>query len=77
MFLRVLRGGRAGPVNQVEVDVVELEILQRGGKPFPDTLVERVVKFGCDPYLLTGHARCLDAFTNLSLVAVFISTGSC
>ena len=57
-------------MHEVKVDVVGLEVLERGGDALFDALVPWVVKLGGDPDLLTGDTRVLDTETNLSLVAV-------
>ena len=57
-------------MHEVKVDVVGLEVLERGGDALFDALVPWVVKLGGNPDLLTGDTRVLDAETDLSLVAV-------
>lgn len=70
VLLEVLGVGRRGPVDEVEVNVVGAEVLERRGDALLDVLVPWVVKLGGDPDLLTGDARVLDALANLVLVAV-------
>lgn len=70
VLLQVLRGGGAGPVHEVQVDVVGAEVLETLGDALLDTLVPRVVELGGEPDLVTGNTRGLDALTNLLLVAI-------
>ena len=62
--------GRAGPVNQVQVDVVDIEVLQGGGNAVLHTVVPGVVQLGSDPDLVTGNAGVLDTLADLVLVTV-------
>jgi len=66
----VLGVGRAGPVNKVQVDVVDTEVLERGGNTLLNTVVPGVIELSGEPDLLAGHARVLDTGTDLGLVAV-------
>lgn len=70
VLLQVVGVGRAGPVDQVEVNVVHVQILQRGSNALLDTVVPWVVQLGGDPDLIAGHAGILDSSANLGLVAV-------
>ena len=74
MLLEVIGVGRAGPVHEVEVNVVELQALQGRVNPLRDTLVPWVVELGGDPDLASGNARVDDTLTNFVLVAVSKST---
>lgn len=60
----------AGPVNQVEVDVIGVEVLERGINALSHALVPGVVQLGGEPDLVAGHAGVLDTGTDLGLVAV-------
>lgn len=62
--------GGAGPVHQVQVDVVSAELGQAVGDGFGDALVVGVVELGGQPNLVAGHARGLDALADFLLVAV-------
>lgn len=77
MLLQVVGVSRAGPVDQVEVDIVEAKALERRVNALGDTVVPGVVKLGGNPDLLTGNARVTDTVTNLGLVAVSQSTAAC
>lgn len=66
----VIGVGRAGPVDQVEVNVVDAQVLQRGGNSLLDAVVPGVVQLGGEPDLLAGHAGVPNTSANLSLVAV-------
>lgn len=67
---QVIGVGGAGPVNQVEVDVIGAEVLERGIDSLSHALVPGVVQLGGEPDLLAGHAGVLDTGTNLGLVAI-------
>lgn len=67
---QVLGVGRAGPVDQVQVDVVNTEVLQGGVNALLHAVVPGVVQLGGDPDLLTGNAGVLDTLADLVLVAV-------
>ena len=62
--------GGAGPVHQVQVNVVDAQILQGGGNTLLHTVVPGVVELGGDPDLLAGNTGVLDTGTDLGLVAV-------
>lgn len=62
--------GGAGPVHQVQVNVIDAQILQGRGNTRLHTVVPGVVELGGDPDLLAGDTGVLDTGTNLSLVAV-------
>lgn len=62
--------GRAGPVHQVQVDVVDAQVLEGGVDAVLDAVVPGVVQLGGNPDLLAGDAGVLDALANLGLVAV-------
>lgn len=70
MLLEVIGVGGRGPVHQVQVDVVGLEILERRVDALFDAFVPWVVELGGDPDLLAGDTGVLDTLTDLSLVAV-------
>lgn len=67
---QVIGVGGAGPVNQVEVDVIGAEVLEGGIDSLRDALVPGVVQLGGEPDLVAGHTGVLDTGTNLGLVAV-------
>lgn len=67
---QVIGVGGAGPVNQVQVNVIGTEVLERGINALSHTLVPGVVQLGGEPDLLAGHAGVLDTRTDLGLVAV-------
>lgn len=70
VLLLVAGVSRAGPVHQVEVDIVGSQGLQGGVNALLDTVVPGVVELGGDPDLAAGNTRVSDALTNLRLVAV-------
>ena len=73
--LRLVIGiGRAGPVDQVKVDIVQTEVLKRRFNALVDTVVPGVVELGGNPDLLTRNTGVTDTLTNLGLVAVCQST---
>jgi hypothetical protein len=57
-------------VHEVQVDVVCLQVLQRGCDALVDALVPGVIELGGDPDLLAGNARVNDALADLCLVAI-------
>lgn len=61
---------RAGPVHQVQINVVGAESLQRGIDALLDTLVPWVVELGGQPDVFAGHTRVLDALANLGLISI-------
>lgn len=74
-MLRLVIGiGRAGPVDQVKVDIVQTEVLKRRFNALVDTVVPGVVELGGNPDLLTRNTGVTDTLTNLGLVAVCQST---
>jgi hypothetical protein len=70
MLRQVIGVGGAGPVHQVEVDVIGLEVLEGGINSLSDALVPGVVQLGGEPDLFAGHTGVLDTGTDLGLVAV-------
>jgi hypothetical protein len=76
MLLEILRNRRAGPVHQVQIDVIRLQILQRGRDAILDTLVPRVIELGSDPNLFARHTRVDNSLANLRFVTVSKGTGS-
>lgn len=67
---QVVGVGGAGPVDQVEIDVVDIQVLQRGGKAILHAVVPGVVQLGGDPDLVAGNAGVLDALADLMFVAI-------
>lgn len=61
---------RAGPVHQVQVDVVGAQLAQAVGQGLGHALVVRVVELGRQPDLLSRDARLLDALAHFLFVAV-------
>ena len=53
MLLQILRNRGAGPVHEVEIDVIRLQVLQRRCDALFDALVPGVIEFGGDPDLGT------------------------
>lgn len=70
VLLEVVRVGAGGPVHEVEVDVVGLEVFEGLCNGLGDALVPGVVELGGEPNLLTGDARGNDAVANLFLILV-------
>lgn len=70
VLLEVVRVRGAGPVHEVQVKVVGLQVLEGLVEALGDALVPRVVELGRQPNLGPGHARRLDAVTDFLLVAV-------
>lgn len=70
VLLQVVWVGGAGPVHQVEVEVVGLQVLEGLVEALGDALVPGVVQLRGQPDLGPGHARRLDAVADLFLVAV-------
>lgn len=62
--------GRAGPVHQVQVDVVDAQVFEGGVDAVLDAVVPGVVQLGGDPDLVAWDAGVLDAGADLGLVAV-------
>ena len=61
-------------MHEVEVNVVELQILERRSNAILDTLVPWVVKFRGDPDLTSRNPRIFDSLSNFCFVAVCQST---
>lgn len=70
VLLQVLWVGGAGPVHEVQVKVVCLQVLEGLAEALGDALVPGVVQLRRQPDLGPGHARGLDPVTDLLLVAV-------
>lgn len=62
--------GRARPVHQVKVDIVNAQVLEGGRNAILDPVVPGVVELGGNPDLVAGHARIANAGTNFGFVAV-------
>lgn len=76
MLLGVIRVGRAGPVHQVEIDIVQAKALKGRINALRNTVVPGVIQLGGNPDLIAGDARISDTGTDLSFVAVCKSTKS-
>lgn len=61
---------RAGPVHQVQIDIIGPQVLQRSVNAFLNALVPGVVQFGGKPDLASGNTRVLDALSDFRLVAI-------
>lgn len=70
MLLEVIWVRRAGPVHEVEVDIVSLEVGKRPLDALGHALMPRVVELGGEEYFLARDAGSLDTIANLLLVAV-------
>ena len=70
MLLQILWNRRTGPVHEIQVDVIGLQVFQGGCDTLLDTLVPRVVKFRGDPYLFTGNTRVDDSLAHLGFIPV-------
>ena len=57
-------------MDEVQVHVIHIQALQRGGDALFHTLVPWVVELGGDPDLFARHARVLDALADFVLVAI-------
>lgn len=77
VLLEIVGVGGAGPVDQVEVDVVQAEALERRVNALRNHVVPGVVQLGGNPDLTAGDARVSDSVTDLGLVAVRKSTMVC
>lgn len=70
-MLRLVVGvGGAGPVDEVEVDIVRAETLEGGINTLLHTVVPGVVELGGDPDLATRHTGVSDSGTNFGLVTI-------
>lgn len=58
------------PVHQVQIQVIRAQVLQALLQTVLNVLVAVVVELGGQPDLVSGHARGLNAFANILLVAV-------
>ena len=74
VLLQIIGISRAGPVDQVEVNIVETKALEGGVDPLRNAMVPGVIKLGGDPDLFAGNARIPDTLANLVLVAIGQST---
>lgn len=70
VLLLVIRVRGAGPVHQVEIDIIKTKALEGGVNTLLDTVVPGVVELGGDPDLAAGNTRVSDTLANLRLVAV-------
>lgn len=70
VLLEVLRVRGAGPVHEVQVEVVGLQVLEGLAEALGDALVPGVVELRRQPDLGPGHARGLNPVADLLLVAV-------
>ena len=57
-------------MDQVQVDIVQTQALERGVNALGDTLVPGVVQLGGDPDLLARNTGFADTVTNLGLIAI-------
>lgn len=62
-------------MHEVEVNVVGLEILQRGCDSLLDALVPWVVEFGGEPNLTSRNTGIDDALSNFGFIAICEGTG--
>lgn len=70
VLLQVIGVSAAGPVDKVEVDIVEAKVLEGGVNALGDTVVPGVVKLGGNPDLLARDTRVPDTLSNLGFVAI-------
>jgi hypothetical protein len=54
MLFAVIRIGRAGEMDKIQVDVVDIQVLQRLLKPVPYSMMPMVIELGGDPDLVAG-----------------------
>lgn len=76
MLLGVIRVGGAGPVHQVEVDIVQAKALKGRINALRNAVVPGVIELGCNPDLIAGDTGISNTRTDLSFVAVRKSTKS-
>lgn len=57
-------------MHQVQIDIVNTQILERGGNALLNLVVPGVVELGGEPDLVAGHAGVANASTDLGFVAV-------
>lgn len=74
VLLGVVRVGRAGPVHQIEVDVVQAKALKGGFEALRNTVVPGVIQLGGDPDLTARDARISDTIADLGFIAICKST---
>lgn len=67
---RILGISRAGPVHQVQIDIVNTQILKRGLNALLNLVVPGVIKLSSKPDLVAGHARITNTSTDFGFVAV-------
>lgn len=70
MLLQIVGVGRAGPVDEVEVDIVQAKALKGRVNALLNAVVPGVVQLGGDPDLTARDAGVSDAVTNLGLIAI-------
>lgn len=70
VLLLVIRVRGAGPVHQVEIDIIKTKALEGGVNTLLDTVVPGVVQLGGHPDLFAGNTRLLDTLANLCFVAI-------
>ena len=75
VLLQVLGVAGGGPVHEVEVHIVGLEVLEGRGNALLDTLVPWVVELGGEPNLFSGYARVDYALAYFGFVAISKSAG--
>jgi hypothetical protein len=69
-LLHVIWVRAARPVDQVQVNIVSAQVLERGVNALDDALVPWVVKLGREPDLAAGDAGGLDASADFGFVLV-------
>lgn len=70
-MLRLILGiGRAGPVHQVQIDIINTQILKRRLNALLNLVVPGVVKLSGKPDLFAGNAGVANTSTNFGFVAV-------
>ena len=70
VLLQVAGISRRWPVDQIQINVVGAQGLQRGVDAFFDSLVPRIIQFGSQPDLFSRYARVFDSSSNFFLVAI-------
>ena len=74
MLLSVVGVGRAGPVHQVEIDVVHAKALEGRVDTLSNAVVPGVVQLRGDPDLIARNTGVPDTITDLGFVSIGKST---
>ena len=70
VFLAILGIGRGGPMDQIQINIVDTEALERAIDRFRNTMVPGIMELGGDPDVAARNARILDSLADFGFIGV-------